>query len=170
VDGEPLSSIGLRSVSILDIGHGVVLGVVLYLLYSVPIELFTNVSVTADYPLPFSEMPFLYTILLVSFFNLITDEVIFRGYIFTKLNQLFLSKWSVILINFILIYSINLSMTLKFNGVNMYGAFITTVLYCYYLYYFSRKSIIPLIIADCLVIILRAGYGFIIWDAIYRLF
>lgn len=170
VDGEPLSSIGLRSVSILDIGHGVVLGVVLYLLYSVPIELFTNVSVTADYPLPFSEMPFLYTILLVSFFNLITDEVIFRGYIFTKLNQLFLSKWSVILINFILIYGINLSMTLKFNGVNMYGAFITTVLYCYYLYYFSRKSIIPLIIADCLVIILRAGYGFIIWDAIYRLF
>ena len=170
VDGEPLSSIGLRSVSILDIGHGVVLGVVLYLLYCVPIELFTNVSVTADYPLPFSEMPFLYTILLVSFFNLITDEVIFRGYIFTKLNQLFLSKWSVILINFILIYSINLSMTLKFNGVNMYGAFITTVLYCYYLYYFSRKSIIPLIIADCLVIILRAGYGFIIWDAIYRLF
>ena len=170
VDGEPLSSIGLRSVSITDIVHGIVLGIVLYLLYSVPVELFTNVSVTADSPLPFNEMPFLYTLLLISFVNKITDEVIFRGYIFTKLNQLLSSKWSVILISFLLIYVINLSKTLRFNGVNMYGAFITTVLYCYYLYSFSRKSIIPLIISDGLLIILRAGYGYIIWEAIYSFF
>jgi len=170
VDGEPLSSIGLRSGSITDIVHGIVLGIVLYLLYSVPVQLFTNVSVTADSPLPFNEMPFLYTLLLISFVNKITDEFIFRGYIFTKLNQLLSSKWSVILISFLLIYVINLSKTLRFNGVNMYGAFITTVLYCYYLYSFSRKSIIPLIISDGLLIILRAGYGYIIWEAIYSFF
>jgi membrane protease YdiL (CAAX protease family) len=170
VDGEPLSSIGLRSVSIMDIIHGVVLGIVLYLLYSVPVELFTNGSVTADRPLPFSEMPYLYTLLLISFINKITEEFIFRGYIFTKLNQLLSSKWSVILISFLLIYVINLSKTLRFNGVTMYGAFITTVLYCYYLYSFSRKSIIPLIISDGLLIILRAGYGYIIWEAIYSFF
>ena len=170
VDGEPLSSIGLRSVSIMDIGHGVVLGVVLYLLYSVPVELFTNVSVTANYPHPFSEIPFLYTIFLISIINKITEEVIFRGYIFTKLNQLISSKWSVIFISFLLIYVINLSKTLTFNGVNMYGAFITTILYCYYLYSFSRRSIITLIISDCLLIILRAGYGYIIWNAIYSFF
>ena len=170
VDGEPLSSIGLQSVSIMDIVHGMVLGLVLYLLYSIPIQLFTNVSITAAYPLPFNEMPFLYPLLLISFIIMITDEVIFRGYIFTKLNQLLSSKWSVILISFLLIYVINLSKTLRFNGVNMYGAFITTVLYCYYLYSFSRKSIIPLIISDCMLIILRAGYGNIIWDAIYSFF
>lgn len=170
VDGEPLSSIGLRSVSIMDIVHGIVLGVILYLLYSVPVELFTNVSVTSDRPLPFSEMPFLYTLLLISFINKITEEFIFRGYIFTKLNQLLPSKWAVILISFLLIYVINLSKTLRFSGVTMYGAFITTVLYCYYLYSFSRKSIIPLIISDGLLIILRAGYGYIIWEAIYSFF
>ncbi|MFW6677655.1 type II CAAX prenyl endopeptidase Rce1 family protein [Lacrimispora sp. AGF001] len=170
VDGEPLSSIGLRSISIMDIVHGVVLGVILYLLYTVPVELFTDVSATADRPLPFSEMPYLYTLLLISFINKITDEFIFRGYIFTKLNQLLSSKWSVILISFLLIYVINQSKTLRFNGVNMYGAFITTVLYCYYLYSFSRKSIIPLIISDGLLIILRAGYGYIIWEAIFSFF
>ena len=170
VDGEPLSSIGLRNVSIMDIVHGVVLGVILYLLYTVPVELFTNMSVTSNRPLPFSEMPYLYTLLFLSFINKITEEVIFRGYIFTKLNQLLSSKWSVILISFLFIYVMNLSKTLSFNGLNMYGAFITTVLYCYYLYYFSRKSIIPLIISDCLLIILRAGYGYIIWEAIYSLF
>lgn len=170
VDGEPLSSIGLRNVSIMDIVHGVVLGVILYLLYTIPVELFTNVSVTADRPLPFSEMPYLYTLLLISFINKITEEFIFRGYIFTKLNRLLSSKWSVILISFLLIYVINLSKTLRFNGVNMYGAFITTVLYCYYLYFFSKKSIIPLIISDGLLIILRAGYGYIIWEAIYSSF
>ena len=170
VDGEPLSSIGLRNVSIMDIVHGVVLGVILYLLYTIPVELFTNVSVTADRPLPFSETPYLYTLLLISFINKITDEFIFRGYIFTKLNRLLSSKWSVILISFLLIYVINLSKTLRFNGVNMYGAFITTVLYCYYLYFFSKKSIIPLIISDGLLIILRAGYGYIIWEAIYSSF
>ncbi|WP_349674727.1 CPBP family intramembrane glutamic endopeptidase [Lacrimispora sp.] len=168
VDGEPLSSIGLRSFSIMDIVHGAVLGVVLYLLYSVPTELFTNVSVTISYP--FKEMPFLYTLLLISFINKITEEVIFRGYIFTKLNQLLSSKCAVILISFLLIYVINLSVTLRFVGVNMYGTFITTVLYCYYLYSFSRKSIIPLIISDGVLIILRAGYGYIIWDAIYSFF
>lgn len=170
VDGEPLGSIGLRSVSIMDIVHGIVLGVILYLLYSVPVELFTNVSVTSDRPLPFSEMPFLYTLLLISFINKITEEFIFRGYIFTKLNQLLPSKWAVILISFLLIYVINLSKTLRFSGITMYGAFITTVLYCYYLYSFSRKSIIPLIISDGLLIILRAGYGYIIWEAIYSFF
>lgn len=170
VDGEPLSSIGLRSVSIMDIVHGIVLGVILYLLYSIPVELFTNVSVTSDSPLPFSEMPFLYTLLLISFINKITEEFIFRGYIFTKLNQLLPSKWVVILISFLLIYVINLSKTLRFSGVTMYGAFITTVLYCCYLYSFSRKSIIPLIISDGLLIILRSGYGYIIWDAIYSFF
>jgi len=170
VDGEPLSSIGLRSVSIMDIVHGIVLGVILYLLYSIPVELFTNVSVTSDSPLPFSEMPFLYTLLLISFINKITEEFIFRGYIFTKLNQLLPSKWVVILISFLLIYVINLSKTLRFSGVTMYGAFITTVLYCCYLYSFSRKSIIPLIISDGLLIILRSGYGYIIWEAIYSFF
>ncbi|MBE5993910.1 MAG: CPBP family intramembrane metalloprotease [Paenibacillaceae bacterium] len=170
VDGEPLSSIGLRSVSIMDIVHGIVLGVILYLLYSIPVELFTNVSVTSDRPLPFSEMPFLYTLLLISFINKITEEFIFRGYIFTKLNQLLPSKWAVILISFLLIYVINLSKTLRFSGVTMYGVFITTLLYCYYLYSFSRKSIIPLIISDGLLIILRAGYGYIIWEAIYSFF
>lgn len=170
VDGEPLSSIGLRSVSIMDIVHGIVLGVILYLLYSVPVELFTNVSITSDLPLPFSEMPFLYTLLLISFINKITEEFIFRGYIFTKLNQLLPSKWAVILISFLLIYVINLSKTLRFSGVTMYGAFITTVLYCCYLYSFSRKSIIPLIISDGLLIILRSGYGYIIWEAIYSFF
>lgn len=170
VDGEPLSSIGLRSVSIMDIVHGIVLGVILYLLYSVPVELLTNVSITSDLPLPFSEMPFLYTLLLISFINKITEEFIFRGYIFAKLNQLLPSKWAVILISFLLIYVINLSKTLRFSGVTMYGAFITTVLYCCYLYSFSRKSIIPLIISDGLLIILRSGYGYIIWEAIYSFF
>lgn len=170
VDGEPLSSIGLRSVSIMDIVHGIVLGVILYLLYSVPVELLTNVSITSDLPLPFSEMPFLYTLLLISFINKITEEFIFRGYIFTKLNQLLPSKWAVILISFLLIYVINLSKTLRFSGVTMYGAFITTILYCCYLYSFSRKSIIPLIISDGLLIILRSGYGYIIWEAIYSFF
>jgi len=168
VDGEPLGNIGVRSVSIMDIVHGVVLGVVLYLLYSVPTELFTNISVTVSFP--FKEMPFLYTLLLISFINKITEEVIFRGYIFTKLNQLLSSKYSVILISFLLIYLVNLSKALKFNGLNLYGSLITTILYCYYLYSSSRKSIIPLIISDGLVIILRAGYGNVIWDAIYSFF
>lgn len=168
VDGEPLGSIGLRSVSIMDIGHGVVLGIVFYLLYSVPTELFTNISVTISFP--FKEMPFLYILVLITFINKIIEEVIFRGYIFTKLNQLLSSKWSVILISFLLIYLFNLSKALKFTGLNLYGSLITTILYCYYLYSSSRKSIIPLIISDGLVIILTAGYGNVIWDAIYSFF
>jgi membrane protease YdiL (CAAX protease family) len=169
MDEEPLSSIGLQSVSIMDIGHGAVLGIILYLLYTIPLKLFMNMSVT-QYPLPFDEMPFLYKLLFISLFTAITEEVIFRGYIFTKLNQLVRSKWVVILISCILFYAVHLPRILTFSGNQIYESFITTILFCYYLYFFTKKSIIPLMIAHCFYIILRAGYGYIVWNAIFSMF
>lgn len=168
VDGEPLSSIGLRRVSILDVWHGVVLGIVLYLLQTLPPILFMHMSVP-QYAVPFDISSFLSRLLFLTLTVAITEELIFRGYIFTKLNQLVRSKWSVILISCILFYAVHLPRTLTINGTHIYSTFVTTILFCYYLYSFSKKSIIPLIIAHGLYDTLTAGYGFLIWNFIFSM-
>lgn len=168
VDGAPLSSIGLRSISILDLWHGVVLGIVLYFLQTLPPILFMHMPVP-QYAVPFEVSSFLSRLFFLTLTVGIAEEIIFRGYIFTKLNQLFSSKWSVILISCILFYTIHLPRTLTINGTHIYSTFVTTILFCYYLYSFSKKSIIPLIIAHGLYNTLTAGYGFIIWNLIFSM-
>lgn len=168
VDGDPLSSIGLKHFSIMDVCHGVVLGIVLYFLQTLPPILFMHMAVP-QYAVPFDISSFLSRLFFLTLTVGIAEEIIFRGYIFTKLNQLVSSKWSVILISCILFYAVHLTRTLTINGTHIYSTFVTTILFCYYLYSFSKKSIIPLIIAHGLYNTLTAGYGFVIWNFIFSM-
>ncbi len=163
VDKKPLSSIGLLRLSIWDILHGLILGVFLYLLQVLPPVLIMHMDIS-QYGNQFNILSFLSRIVFLTVTIGFSEEIIFRGFLFTKLNQLMKSKILVILMSCILFYCAHLPRTLIIDFTHIYSTFVTTTLFCGYLYLAKKKSILPLLLAHGVFDTLIGGYGFVLWN------
>lgn len=162
-DKKPLSSIGLLRLSIWDILHGLTLGVVLYLLQVFPPVLIMRMDIS-QYGNQFNILPFLSRIVFLTVTIGFSEEIIFRGFLFTKLNQLMKSKILVILASCILFYCAHLPRALTIDLTHIYSTFVTTTLFCGYLYLSKKKTILPLLLAHGVLDTLIGGYGFVLWN------
>ncbi|WP_312650604.1 CPBP family glutamic-type intramembrane protease [Aminipila sp.] len=163
VDKKSLSSVGLLHFSIWDFGHGLILGIVLYLLQILPPILIMKMDIS-QYGSQFDIYSFLSKLIFLTVTIGFSEELVFRGFIFSKLNQLIKSKLLIILISSILFYCIHLTGTLAINWTHIYSTSITTILFCGYLYLSKKKTILPLLLAHGLYDTLISGYGLIIWN------
>ncbi len=167
VDKKPLSSIGLLRLSIWDIVHGLTLGAVLYLLQVLPPVLIMHMDIS-QYGNQFNILPFLSRMLFLTVTIGFSEEIIFRGFLFTKLNQLMKSKILVILASCILFYCAHLPRALTIDLTHIYSTFVTTTLFCGYLYLSKKKTILPLLLAHGVLDTLIDGYGFVLWNFFFR--
>ena len=165
-DKKPLSSIGLLRLSIWDILHGLILGVVLYLLQVLPPVLIMHMDIS-QYGNQFNFLPFLSRIVFLTVTIGFSEEIIFRGFFFSKLNQLMKSKMLVVLMSCILFYCAHLPKVLAIDFTQIYSTFVTTTLFCVYLYLSKKKTILPLILAHGIFDTLIGGYGFVLWNLLF---
>lgn len=163
INKKSLKSIGLLRFSVWDCVHGLILGIVLYLLQILPPILIMQMDIS-QFGNEFNLYSFFSRLIFLTITIGFSEEIVFRGFIFSKLNQILNSKLLTILISCILFYCVHLTRTLVIDVTHIYSTFVTSILFCSYLYLSKKKTILPLILAHGLFDTLIGGYGFILWN------
>lgn len=159
IDHQPLSRIGLKRISWLDLLGGFVLGLVLYLVQMLPPILFMQMDIRQ-----FVEPPQWFPFFLRFLFLMITvglgEELVFRGFFLYKLERIFHHKTVVVLLNALLFYIIHLTKGFVFDWTHVYSTFATTIVLSIYFYRSKKRSIFPLIVAHAMLDLLLGASGF----------
>lgn len=144
IERAPLSSVGLQKICLRDIGGGLLLGTCMFVVQQIPLFLMKmDYSIYAMPPdAVYIVVMLLYCLICVGF----VEELVFRGFIFQRTQEVCSSPAVSIGINILLFYAIHWSsVPLSFGG--LYSIAVNVVLLSIYLLKSRKKSIVPLIIA-----------------------
>lgn len=144
IEKKPVSYIGLKKPTFLDIPKGLLLGLGMFLVQQIPLLLMKmDYSILASQP-KWGEIFImtLYCFLCVGF----TEELMFRGFILKKMQDLCNIKIIIVIINCILFYMFHFP-PIRFVFGEFFNIAVNTIFLCVYYFKSKNKSIIPLIIA-----------------------
>ena len=142
VEKKPLSYIGLKKPCLLDIPKGLLLGLCMFVAQQIPLLLMkVDYSVYAmepqwDYIIVVS----LYCFLCVGF----VEEVVFRGLLLQKSQEIWKSKVICVGINILLFYLVH---SLWFVFGEFYSIAVNVIFLSVFFFRSKNKSLVPLIIA-----------------------
>lgn len=144
VEKKPLASIGLKAPVLADIPKGLLLGLCMFIVQQIPMVLMKyDYSVLAAAPdWGHIILMSLYCFLCVGF----VEELIFRGFILQKTQELCRLKVVIIAINCLLFYAVHWP-PVRFVFGEFFNIAVNTLFWCIYFYTSKNKSIIPLAVA-----------------------
>lgn len=144
VDKQPVLAIGLKKPLFWDIPKGLLLGCGMFTVQQLPLVL-----MGADYSGYAMEPDFgamlgvsLYCFLCVG----VVEELMFRGFILHKTQQIWKSRAVCVGVNIVLFYAVHL-FPLRFVFGEFYSIAVNAVILCVYFYRSKRKSLVPLMVA-----------------------
>lgn len=144
VEKRPISYIGLKAPILTDILKGLILGFCMFIVQQIPL-LFMKMdySVLAAAP-DWGNIIImsLYCILCVGF----VEELIFRGFILQKTQELCKLKVVIIAVNCLLFYAFHWP-PIRFVFGEFFNIVVNTLFLCLYFYKSKNKSLIPLMVA-----------------------
>lgn len=144
VEKRPISYIGLKAPILTDILKGLILGFCMFIVQQIPL-LFMKMdySVLAAVP-DWGNIIImsLYCILCVGF----VEELIFRGFILQKTQELCKLKVVIIAVNCLLFYAFHWP-PIGFVFGEFFNIVVNTLFLCLYFYKSKNKSLIPLMVA-----------------------
>lgn len=167
VDKEPVSSIGIRSISPMDILSGFLLGIILYLVQILPPVIFMHMDISG-FTAPPQWLPLFFRFLFLLVTVGIGEELVFRGFLLHKLERLVSSKVIAVLFSCVLFYVFHLTKAFVFDWTQVYSTFATTILLSTYWYKSKKRSIFPLIIAHAMLDLLLGAPGFYLINIFWR--
>ena len=136
--------VGLKMPLFIDIPKGLVLGLCMFIMQQIPLLLmkmdYTALAAEPDWSNII--IMSLYCFLCVGF----VEELIFRGFILQKTQELCKSKVAAILVNCLAFYAFHWP-PVRFIFGEFFNTTLNTLLLCLYLYESKNKSIVPLMIA-----------------------
>lgn len=162
INRRPLSSIGLLRPSLSDIPKGLLLGLCMFIVQQIPLAL-TGFNYSAMAAAP--DWGYIVTMAFFIFlFVGVSEELIFRGFILHRTQELFRSRTAAVVINCLLFYAFHWN-RLTFSFGEFYNVTVNALLLCLYFYGSKKRSIVPLMIAhsfyDFLTILLPALLYFV---------
>ncbi|MDE7206381.1 MAG: CPBP family intramembrane metalloprotease [Lachnospiraceae bacterium] len=142
VEKKPLSYIGLKKPCLWDIPKGLLLGCCMFAVQQIPLLLMKmDYSVYAMEP----EWDYIIVISLYCFFCVgIVEEVVFRGFILRKSQEIWRSKVICVVVNIFLFYLVH---SLHFAVGEFYNIMVNVIFLCVYYFKSKNKSLVPLIVA-----------------------
>lgn len=153
IEKKPISYIGLKEPALSDIPKGLLLGVCMFAAQQIPFLL-----MRVDYSV-FAAEPDWGNIMIMSLYCFfcvgLTEELIFRGFILQKTQELSKRKVIIVAINCLLFYAFHWP-PVRFVFGEFFNITVNTLFLCIYFYKSKNKSIIPLMIAHGLYDILTA--------------
>ena len=142
VEKKPLSYIGLKKPCLLDIPKGLLLGGCMFVAQQIPLWIMkADYSVYAMEP----QWDYIIVISLYCFFCVgVVEEVVFRGFLLQKSQEIWKSKMICVVVNIFLFYLVH---SLRFVVGEFYSIVVNVVFLCVYFFKLKNKSLVPLIIA-----------------------
>lgn len=144
VEKKSISLIGFEKCSVTDFPKGLLLGLCMFAVQQIPF-LFMG----ADYSV-FAAEPDWGNIIIMSLYCLfcvgLTEELIFRGFILQKTQELCNQKVIIVAVNCLLFYVFHWP-PVRFVFGEFFNITVNTILLCIYFYRSKNKSIVPLMIA-----------------------
>lgn len=144
IERKPLSYIGLKKPEFWDLPKGLALGLCMFTVQQIPLLI-----MKADYSTYALEPEWDYMIVMSLYCFLcvgVVEELMFRGFILQKTQELFQSKAVAIGINILLFYAVHMtSMRVVFG--EFYSIAVNTIFLCVYFFRSKNKSLVPLMIA-----------------------
>lgn len=144
VEKKPIAYLGLKRPRLSDIPKGLILGLCMFLVQQIPLLLMgMDYSVLAAAPdwgniIRMS----IYCFLCVG----LTEELIFRGFILQKTQEICKAKTVIIAVNCFLFYAVHWP-PVRFVFGEFFNIAVNTLFLCLYFYKSKNKSIVPLIVA-----------------------
>lgn len=168
IDKVPLSRIGIRSISLVDILGGFGLGLVLYLVQVLPPVIFMHMDIS-QFVEPLQLVPLLIRFVFLMVTVGLGEELVFRGFLLYKLEGIVSEKVVAVFFNCLLFYGIHLlTQEFVFDWTRVYSTFATTIVLCVYWYSSKNKSIFPLVIAHALLDLLLGAPGFYLLNLFWK--
>ncbi|HBF65753.1 MAG TPA: hypothetical protein DDW34_08435 [Clostridium sp.] len=144
IEKKPISYIGLKEPALSDIPKGLLLGVCMFAVQQIPFLL-----MRVDYSV-FAAEPDWGNIMIMSLYCFLcvglTEELIFRGFILQKTQELSNRKVIIVAINCLLFYAFHWP-PVRFVFGEFFNITVNTLFLCIYFYKSKNKSIVPLMIA-----------------------
>lgn len=144
IEKKPISYIGLKEPALSDIPKGLLLGVCMFAVQQIPLLL-----MRVDYSV-FAAEPDWGNIIIMSLYCFLcvglTEELIFRGFILQKTQELSNRKVIIVAINCLLFYAFHWP-PVRFVFGEFFNITVNTLFLCIYFYKSKNKSIVPLMIA-----------------------
>lgn len=141
---KPLAAIGLKKFSLSDIPSGLLLGFLLFVIQQIPL-----LMMKMDYS-AFAYAPDWGSVIIMSLYCIfcvgLSEEIIFRGFILHKTQELCKIRVVAVIMNCLLFYAIHWRPS-GFVFGEFFSTTVNTVILCIYYYKSKNKSIVPLIIA-----------------------
>lgn len=144
IEKKPISYIGFKAPALSDIPKGLLLGVCMFAVQQIPFLL-----MRVDYSVLAAE-PDWGNIMIMSLYCFLcvglTEELIFRGFILQKTQELSNRKIIIVAINCLLFYAFHWP-PVRFVFGEFFNITVNTLFLCIYFYKSKNKSIVPLMIA-----------------------
>lgn len=144
IEKKPISYIGLKKPALSDIPKGLLLGVCMFAVQQIPLLL-----MRIDYSV-FAAEPDWGNIMIMSLYCFLcvglTEELIFRGFILQKTQELSNRKVIIVAVNCLLFYAFHWP-PVRFVFGEFFNITVNTLFLCIYFYKSKNKSIVPLMIA-----------------------
>lgn len=144
VEKKPIAYLGLKRPRVSDISKGLILGSCMFLVQQIPLLL-----MGMDYSV-LAAAPDWGNIIRMSFYCFLcvglTEELIFRGFILQKTQELCKAKTVIIALNCFLFYAVHWP-PVRFVFGEFFNIAVNTIFLCLYFYKSKNKSIVPLIVA-----------------------
>lgn len=144
IENKPVSYIGLKRAALSDLPKGLLLGLGMFAVQQIPLLLMKmDYSVMASAP-DWNRIIImsLYCFLCVGF----TEELLFRGFILKKTQELCSQKAVIVAINCLLFYAFHWP-PVRFVFGEFFNTTVNTIILCVCFYNSRNKSIVPLMIA-----------------------
>lgn len=144
VEKKPLSQIGIKKISVFDIPKALLLGLCMFVVQQIPLVL-----MGVDYSV-FEAKPDWGKIIIMSLYCFLcvgfTEELMFRGFILQKTQEICNHKVAIIAVNCLLFYAFHWP-PIRFVFGEFFNITVNTLILCIYFYKSKNKSIVPLMIA-----------------------
>lgn len=144
VEKKPIAYLGLKRPRLSDISKGLILGLCMFLVQQIPLLL-----MGMDYSV-LAAAPDWGNIIRMSFYCFLcvglTEELIFRGFILQKTQEICKAKTVIIAVNCFLFYAVHWP-PVRFVFGEFFNIAVNTLFLCLYFYKSKNKSIVPLIVA-----------------------
>lgn len=143
VEKQSLSYLGLKFVCARHIWEGIGLGICMFIVQQIPLLLMKmDYSAYAMAPDPvYMVVMLLYCFVCVGF----AEELIFRGFLLKKTQDIFSQRWICVAINILLFYLIHW-FTMRHTFGEFYNLATNVVILCIYLFRKKEGTIVPLVI------------------------
>lgn len=141
VEKKPLSYIGLKWLCPWDIPKGLLIGLFMFVLQQIPLFLIkVDYSAYAMEP----EWDYIIVMSLYCFFCVgVVEEVVFRGLLLQKSQEIWSSKVICVIVNIFLFY---LAHSFVFVFGEFYNILVNVIVLCVYFFKSKNKSLVPLMI------------------------